>query len=316
MPAETIRSHWRQLSLVGVVLNGVAMKFRLLFTLALGLAFSTAHAQNSPGSAPDGPDQAAQADQGDYAAPPSQPFAAGGGPDQNQAQDQDQVQDQAQTQSQRIGGGGPGIGAGPGLMGAVTGVAAGHYTIKTDEGDLYTVYFSANTRILKQMVQRGGHGENGRAGSSGPLQLQPSDIHVGDSIAALGEVDRAAHSVGATLVLELDPARAQQMRDLRDGYGKTWLMGRVTEIDASTVTLLGRIDHAPHTFVAGPSTTFRKRREPITLADLRVGDRLRVEGAVKDGSFQATSVLVLGRPPEGMPMLPRQAPPAPASQPE
>ncbi len=268
------------------------MKFLLLFTLALGLALSAAHAQNASGTASDGQDQGNQADQGDQSAPPSQPFAARGGPD---------------------------IGAGRGLMGTVTGVAADHYTIKTDEGDFYTVYFSASTRILKQMVQRGGPGEDNRGGqsrSSGPRQLQPSDIHVGDAIAALGEVDSAAHSVGATLVLELDPARAQQMRTMSEGYGKTWLVGRVTEINGSTVTLLGRIDHALHTFVAGPNTTFRKRREPITLADVQVGDRLRVEGAMKDGSFVATSVFVLGRPPEAMPMLPSQAPPAPASQPE
>lgn len=245
------------------------MKLRLLFTLALGLTLSAAHAQNASGTAPGGPDQV------DQAAPPSQPFGAGGG---------------------------PGIGAGPGLMGTVTGVAADHYTIKTDEGDLYTVTFNANTRILKQMIRRGGPGEDGPGGqprSSGPQQLQPSDIHVGDAIAALGEVDSAAHSVGATLVLELDPARAQQMRAMRESYGKTWLMGRVTEIDASTVTLLGRIDHEPHTFVAGPNTTFRKRREPITLADIQVGDRLRVEGAVKDGTFVATTVSVMGLPPGG-----------------
>jgi hypothetical protein len=277
------------------------MKLRLLFTVALGLALSAAHAQDAPGTTPDGQDQ------GNQAAPPSQPFAEGSGPGQDQ--------NQGQGQSQRSGGGW-GIGAGRGLMGTVIGVSAGHYTIKTDEGDLYTVYFSANTRILKQMVQHGGPGENGRRGPSGPLQLQPSDIQVGDAIAALGEVDRDAHSVGATLVLQLDPARAQQMRDLRESYGKTWLMGRVTEINSSTLTLLGMIDHAPHAFVAGPNTTFRKRREPITLADLRVGDRLRVEGVVQDGSFQATSVFVLSKPPGAMPVLPRQAPSAPASQPE
>jgi hypothetical protein len=75
------------------------------------------------------------------------------------------------------------------------------------------------------------------------------------------------------------------------------------------VTLLSSVDNAAHTFVADENTTFRKRREPIALADVQVGDNLRVEGAVKDGVFMAATVAVAGMPPGGMPSLPRDAPP-------
>ena len=38
-------------------------------------------------------------------------------------------------------------GGGRGLMGTVTEAASDHYTIKTDQGELYRVFFSVNTRI-------------------------------------------------------------------------------------------------------------------------------------------------------------------------
>ena len=216
------------------------------------------------------------------------------------------------------GGGGGMMGMGRGLVGTVTEVAADHYTIKTDTGDTYTVHFSANTRIMKQSAEsrergqdgRGGEGTMGAGSGNPPQPLKPTDIKVGDSLAALGEVDQTAKSVGALVVLQINPERAKQMREMQANYGKTWLMGKVTAIDGVKVTLLGSIDSAAHDFVADENTAFRKRREPITLADIQVGDNVRVEGAIKDGAFLATSVNAMGAqgPP---PTVPRDSPPQP-----
>jgi hypothetical protein len=208
-------------------------------------------------------------------------------------------------QGQRGGRGGM-MGSGHGIMGTVTEVAADHYTIKTDAGEIYTVRFSANTRILKQGA---GRGPGGGGGGNPPQTLKPTEIKVGDAVAALGEMDTTAKSVGATMVLQIDPERAKQMREMQANYGKTWLMGKVTAVDGVKVTLIGAIDNAPHVFVADENTTFRERRDPITLADVHVGDMVRVEGAVKDGSFAAASVTKMGMPPGGTPMVPRNAPP-------
>ena len=198
------------------------------------------------------------------------------------------------------------MGAGHGTMGTVTEVAADHYTIKTDTGESYTIHFSANTRIVKQQVgpRQGGGGGMGNGGNP-PQPIKPSDIKVGDAVAAMGEVDAAAKSVGAVAVVQLDPERARQMREMQANYGKTWLMGKVTAINETKVSLLGTVDNAAHAFVADENTTFRKRRDPITLADVQVGDMVRVEGAVKDGTFMATSVSVMAMPLGGTPMLPR-----------
>jgi hypothetical protein len=52
------------------------------------------------------------------------------------------------------------------------------------------------------------------------------------------------------------------------------------------------------------------------LADVQVGDVIRAEGAVKDGTFAATAINVMGMPPGGTPTVPRDAPAAsPAPQP-
>jgi len=40
-----------------------------------------------------------------------------------------------------------------------------------------------------------------------------------------------------------------------------------------------------------------------------VGDTVRVEGAVKDGTFLATTVNAMGAPQGGNPTVPRSAPP-------
>lgn len=231
---------------------------------------------------------------------------------------------QGQGGGQRGGGrGGWGGGMGRGLTGTVTEVATDHYTIKTETGETYIVHYSANTRILKQQARARGEGgargegaarggaEGGPGGGGGnpPTPLKPTDIKVGDAIAAMGEVDATAKSVGATVVLQIDPERAKQMREMQANYGKTWLMGKVTAIDGVKVTLMGNVDNTAHAFVADENTTFRKRRDPITLADIQVGDTVRVEGAVKEGSFVATAVNAMGPPPEGAPVVPRNGPP-------
>jgi hypothetical protein len=213
--------------------------------------------------------------------------------------------------------GGYGMGQGRGVMGTVTEVATDHYTIKTDAGESYIVHYSVNTRMVKQTGQGRGQGRSrgdggaggGEGGGNPPEVIKAADIKVGDAIAAMGEIDTTAKSVGAVMIALLDPERAKQMREMRANYGKTWLMGKITAVDGVKVTLIGAVDNTAHSFVADENTTFRKRREPITLADLAVGDSVRVEGAVKDGAFLATTVNAMGAPQGGNPTVPRNGPP-------
>src|ERR1019366_8927049 len=228
------------------------------------------------------------------------------------------------------GGMGMGMGGRRGLMGTVTEVAADHYTIKTEAGETYTVHFSVNTRIVKMPAgmrgpggggqgRGGGQAMGGGMGSGGgggmgrggnpPEQIKSTDIKVGDAIGAMGEVDATTKSVGAVFIAQIDPERARQMQEMQANYGKTWIMGKVTAIAGVQVTLMGSADNAPHALVADENTSFRKRRDPITLADIQVGDNVRAEGALKDRTFTATTVNVMAMPQGGTPTVPRNGAP-------
>ena len=226
-------------------------------------------------------------------------------PNQDQSNDQ-QPSGQSRWQGQRGGrGGGFGMmGAGRGTVGTVTAVTPDHYTVRTELGETYTVHYSGNTRIVKQAPGQPRRGRSqGEGESEGPrvppTPIKADEIKVGDVIAAGGEVDPAAKSVGAVFVMLIDPERAKEMREMEANFGKTWLAGRVTAINDTTVTLQGGPKNEAHTFVADENTAFRKRRDPITLGDIQVGDMVRVEGTIKDGNFLATSVAVMGAPPNG-----------------
>jgi len=221
------------------------------------------------------------------------------------AQDPNTSQDPGQSAQgrgpdQRGGRGGFGEGMmGRGVMGTVTETAPGQFTIKTDSGDLYTVHYSVNTRIMKGGAgQRHGQGGDSEPPVNPPTPIKASAIKVGDAIGASGEMDANAKSVGAVVIMQIDPERAKQMREIEANYGKTWIMGKVTAINDVRVTLQGGPDNATHTFVADENTAFRKRRDPITLGDIQVGDMVRAEGAVKNGAFLATTVAVMGPPPQ------------------
>ncbi len=245
------------------------MKIRLISALVIGLALASAACAQDAGSAP------------------SDNQAGPGGYHQH---------------------GGRGGMMGHGVSGTVTEAAADHYTVKTFEGETYTIHVSANTRFVKQQAGQGGPGGWRRGGESNPPeQIKQTDIKVGDAIATMGEADAAAKSVGAATVVLLDPERVKQMQQEQANYGKTWLMGKVTAIDGTKVTIEGGPGNATHSFVADENTTFRKRREPVTLADIAVGDMVRVEGAVKGDAFAATTVNDMGA--AGEARVPRNGPP-------
>jgi hypothetical protein len=258
------------------------MKVTILSTIVLGLALSTA----------------ASAQDSNPTTPPAQ--GQGGG--------------------QRGGGRGWGAGMGRGIMGTVTEVTADHYTVKTEAGEAYTIHFSANTRIVKQPSRPAGQPTQGAGGQGAqrtpPEPIKATDIKVGDAILASGEVDANAKSVGAVMVMQVDPERARLMREAQANYGKTWMLGIVSAIDGVKVTINGALDSAPHTFVADENTTFRKRRDPVTLADIQVGDTVRVEGAWKNGAFLATTVQSMGPSPMSNPAAPQSGstPPPPPHQ--
>ncbi|MGB8032169.1 MAG: DUF5666 domain-containing protein [Terracidiphilus sp.] len=279
------------------------MNSRLFPSLVIAVAFTAAACAQEPGNAPPSGQSAGQ----------NGNSGSGGGYGQRGGR----------------GGFGGGIGMmGRGLMGTVTAVDADHYTIKTDAGDVYTIHFTADTRMFKRQArtggpgggQGGGQGEageqpgGGRRGMVGgygnpPQQIAATDIKAGDVISVMGDTDATAKSVNARAVALMDQQTVDQIHAMEANFGKTWLMGKVTAIDGTRITLTGALDGAPHTLVADENTEFRKRRDPITLADIQVGDTVRADGTLKDGVFTAANMNVFGGQGGETPQVPRRAPP-------
>jgi hypothetical protein len=165
------------------------------------------------------------------------------------------------------------FGSGNGIRGTVTAAAANAFTIRTDEGDIYQVLYSVNTRLMKDRQP-----------------IEAGDIHVGDMLMAGGIVDAKAKTVGAVFVLDIDAA---QMRNARAGFGKTWVAGKVTAINELKITIERINDKQVQVVAVDENTSFRKRREDVTLADVKVGDFITVQGALHADTFVATALRVM-----------------------
>lgn len=160
------------------------------------------------------------------------------------------------------------------IRGDVTGVSGNNLTVKTEEGQVYTIETGPNTHFRKQRDE-----------------IQITAIHPGDMIAAMGDKDAKAHTLGAAFVMVIDKARYEQMRA---DFGKTWTAGVVQSINGTNITIK-RPDNSTQIVAVDENTSFRKRREDIILPDIKPGDNLTARGALHDGAFLATLVTVAPR---------------------
>jgi len=169
----------------------------------------------------------------------------------------------------------------PPIAGSVTALGHNELTVKTIQGEVYKVTYSVNTHFLKDRQP-----------------AKSEDVKIGDTVVAAGVVDASARTVAAVLVAELDPEQAKRIHEAQANYGKTWLGGKIAAIDETKLTITG-MDGKPATFVVDENTSFKKRHDSITLGDIKVGDRVRVDGAVKDGAFVASTLSVIEPRPDG-----------------
>jgi hypothetical protein len=140
------------------------------------------------------------------------------------------------------------FGRGNGVRGTVTASAANRFTIRTDEGDTYQVFYSPNTRLMKDRQP-----------------IEAAEVHVGDMLMAGGLVDAKARTV----------------------------MGKVTAIHDLKITIERAGDKQTQVVAVDENTSFRKRREDVTLADVKVGDMISAQGALRADSFLATTLRIM-----------------------
>jgi hypothetical protein len=168
---------------------------------------------------------------------------------------------------------GQAFGKGNGVRGTVTASAGDRFTIRTDEGDTYQVFYSPNTRLMKDRQP-----------------IEAADVHVGDMLMAAGLVDAKARTVGAVLVIDVD---AKEVQQARTAFGKTWVMGKVTAIHDLKITIERAGDKQTQVVAVDENTSFRKRREDVTLADVKVGDMISAQGALHADAFLATTLRIM-----------------------
>jgi hypothetical protein len=159
---------------------------------------------------------------------------------------------------------GQAFGRGNGVRGTVAAAGSNSFTIRTDEGENYKVLYSA--------------------------PIEAADIHVGDMLMAGGIVDAKAKTVGAVVLLAID---AQEVRKAREGFGKTWVMGKVTAIHELRITIERAGDKQAQIVAVDENTSFRKHREDVTLADVKVGDVISAQGALHADTFLATDLRIM-----------------------
>ena len=147
----------------------------------------------------------------------------------------------------------------------------GSFVVKTDSGQPWKVLYGVNTRLMKSREQ-----------------VRPTEIVAGDMIFAAGNVDVKKKTVGAAILIDVP---AEEVRKAREGLGKTWAAGKIKAI-AGTKIQVHRLDGVEQEIAVDENTSFREKRDSVTLADLRPGEGFRAEGHVMNGTFTATTFTV------------------------
>jgi hypothetical protein len=197
----------------------------------------------------------------------------------------------------------------PGMQrvgGQITAISGDRLTIKAQDGLVYQVVTTTNTRMMKQ----------------GGATFKPSELKVGDGVMSAGNFDAPTKTMHAAMLLEIDAEQVKKLSAARQqaaaSMGKTIIMGRVTAIDMESIKMtVERPDHVSQTITFDQNTSFRRiassrmgaseagsmgfdlaalsgeqekpkqaaAGESITLADIRVGDVVDGPGLLKGGVF-------------------------------
>ncbi len=125
------------------------------------------------------------------------------------------------------------------VLGEVTAVAGATLSLKTEDGTTLQVVTTPNTRVMKDR---------------GPVRI--SDLHPGDGVMAMGNLDQAHKTLHAAMIFAEDAA---QVKVLRENLGKTYITGRVTSIDLDNARLtVERGDRVVQTIGFDETTSFRR----------------------------------------------------------
>jgi Cu/Ag efflux protein CusF len=167
---------------------------------------------------------------------------------------------------------GAGAAAFHGVGGQITAIDGSTVTLQTFSGGIAKVKVTSSTRIMKDRNE-----------------AKLSDFKVGDRVFASGEQDKDGTWTAQRFGQRGGGfARGGMMGGIQakpEDNGKTFIVGELIKVDGTKLTVK-KPDNIEQVIEVDEETSFRnERRESVTLADLKVGDFLRGQGALKDGVF-------------------------------
>ena len=144
-----------------------------------------------------------------------------------------------------------GMGRGRGIHGTVVGTSGANVTIKTEAGDTWTVVSTDNTRVN---IDRQ------------PVKI--ADLKAGDEVMAMGMPDAGKHEIHAMIIAG---ASAAQVAKLKANLGKTYIVGRITAIDDTRLTVM-RPDKVSQTIALDDTTSIKRGgRLPAEFSGMGTG---------------------------------------------
>ena len=175
------------------------------------------------------------------------------------------------------------------FMGTVTVTNGSVLTIDSMTGKTKTSYtVDASSAALSKGMGKGT-----------PATIAITDVKVGDRIFAIGTL--SGTSVAATSVRDLGQTAAKKDTESRNKPANMFT-GTVTLVNGSMITATGH-NTTVYTINAGTAKLVKgmgKDAATITLADIKVGDRISAVGAVSGTNVAATSVRDLGQAKPGV----------------
>ena len=182
---------------------------------------------------------------------------------------------------------------GRGTFGVITEIKGDTLTLQGREGKTETVKVTGATTYR-------------RDGQDAKL----ADFKVGDRVGVMGERNGdvwTAQMIGTGRPGGGGPGGRGMMNP--EDMGKKFIAGEITKIDETKLTV-HRIDGQNQVIEVDETTSFRNnKRESITLADVKVGDKVMGRGEVKSGTFVPTMLNV-----GDFPMMGRRGPGGPARE--
>ncbi len=180
---------------------------------------------------------------------------------------------------------GPGMPPGDNIVGKVTAITKDSLTVApVTPGDPITIKVSDSTRFIKERQ---------------PATMQ--DVKVGDTIFARGPL--SGQSMQAAVVGVVNPEMLQQRMQMGgpggqfkpEDMGKKFIAGEVRAINETKLTI-ARPDNQTQEIEVDENTSFKKKSESVTLADIAVGDFVFGPGEIKNDVFVPKILNVGGRP--------------------